>query len=82
MALESVYNAFVEIIESNAVALLFMRDIKTGNPIYSTLLELYRVWQKKIIKSPFIIKSLEKYEFIAKKQREDFYETRKEKFGF
>lgn len=81
-AFGSVYSAFVEIVECNAVALLFMRDVKTCNPIYSAVLELYKSWQKEVKKTPMIIKSLEKHQLISGEQRKKFYKNRKEKYGY
>jgi hypothetical protein len=80
-ALESIYNAFVEIIENNAVALLFTR-IKVENNTYSTILKLYKIWEKKTSKNSFIITVLAKHEIISKKQKEEFYEMRKKKQGY
>ncbi|MFA6077424.1 MAG: hypothetical protein WC724_00155 [Candidatus Paceibacterota bacterium] len=80
-AFESIHNTFVEIVEKNAVALLFMREVKAGNQIYSTILSLYKSWQKKTDKVSFI-KNLESFGFITKKQKETLYNKRKEKFGF
>lgn len=81
-AFVSVHNAFIEIVESNAVALVFMRDVKTCSPIYSAILELYNSWKNNVKKTPFIIKSLEEQGLINKKQKEDFYKLRKEKIGY
>lgn len=79
-ALKSIYNAFVEIVEHNAIALLFMRDIKTGNKIYSGTLELYKLWQKNTEKNNYI-KNLEKYGLITREKKEAFYKMKREKFG-
>jgi len=81
-ALESLHNAFIEIIEHNAVALVFMRDIKTQNPIYSNVLRLYNAWSGKNKKPELIIRSLERNGLIDRKQKEDFYSTRKKEKGF
>lgn len=82
LAFISLHNAFIEIVENNAVSLIFMRDIKTCNPIYSGILKLYISWVNKIKKPTFIIKGLELHGLVSKKQREDFYKRRKEKHGF
>ena len=79
-AFKSLHNAFVEIVEGNAVALLYMRDVKVGNSIYSTTLNLYNVWKKRSIKTNYV-KNLEKYGLITKKQKEEIYKERQEKFN-
>ncbi|MDB5254152.1 MAG: hypothetical protein JWL80_218 [Parcubacteria group bacterium] len=81
-ALESIYNVFVEIVEVNAFALLYMREVQTANPIYSSVLKLYLIWIKRIRKPPFLMKGLENYGIITKKQKEDFYQMRRETKGF
>lgn len=80
--LESVKNAFIQIVEYNAVALLFIRDVRDYNKSYAGILELYNIWKKDVKDNMFIIKSLEKNQLITKKQREEFYKNRKEKFGY
>ena len=71
-ALNSVRAAFVEIIEKNAAALIFVRDIVVGNPIYSKTLLLYSLWKEDVNRSS-IIKMLEKHGFITKKQKEEIF---------
>jgi hypothetical protein len=79
--LKAIHATFIEIVERNAVALLFMREVKAGNQIYSTTLSLYKSWQAKTDKVSFI-KNLEKFGFISKKQKEEIYRKRKEDLGF
>ncbi|MDP2704808.1 MAG: hypothetical protein U1D31_00400 [Patescibacteria group bacterium] len=81
-ALKSIHYAFVEMVEYNALALLFMRDIQSGNSMYAEVLDLYKTWKKEVEEIPFIIKNLEKNGFITKEQREDFYNTRRKKKGY
>lgn len=81
-ALNSVHRAFVEIVEKNAVALTFMREIRGRGPLYSGILELYNLWKNKVQKTPFLIKSFEQHGLIGKKQREDFYKQRKRAAGY
>lgn len=77
---ESVYSAFVEIVEQNAVALLFVRDVRVGNPIYSATLSLYKTWQKNTQKTNFV-KNLAKYGLIDNRQKEEIYKMRKRTLG-
>jgi hypothetical protein len=63
-----VYQAFIDIIEKNAVALVFMRDIVTNNPIYSFTLLVYNSWVNKVKKTNFT-NNLEKHGFITKDQK-------------
>ncbi len=58
-ALESTYYTFCELVEKNAVALFFMRDIVTNNPIYSSTLKLYAQWESRV-NSPDMMENLRK----------------------
>lgn len=73
-ALNSVRSAFVEIIEKNATALIFVRYIIAGNPIYSTTLSLYNSWKESVNRPNMlsVIKKLEECEFITKKQKRKY----------
>lgn len=77
-ALNSVRAAFVEIVEKNAVALIFVRDVIVANPIYSATLLLYGSWKKTVGKSNYL-KNLERYGFITKEQREKVFKERRVK---
>ena len=68
-ALNSVRNAFIEIIEKNAVALIFVRDIVTGNPIYSATLQLYLSWNQNLSRT-YALERLEKHGLITGDQLE------------
>lgn len=70
LALNSVHAAFIEIIEKNAVAMLFVREVITANPIYSATLLLYDSWKNTVGKSNYV-KNLERCGFITKNQREN-----------
>ena len=72
-ALESVYSAFVQIVEKNAVAGLFIRDVVMGNPIYSKTLELYQSWKVKVNRSENIPKRLHQHGFITNEQKKQMY---------
>lgn len=75
-ALGSVRSTFVEIIEKNAVALAFMRDVIAENLVYSAAMSLYNSW-KDNVRRPFIIKNLAKHGFITKKQKEEILKENK-----
>jgi len=47
-ALNSIKSSFVQIIEQNAAALLFEKDIVNGNNIYSQTLFIYNLWKDEI----------------------------------
>lgn len=77
-ALNSVKGAYVEIIEKNAVALLFMKDVLVGDhTIYQTALSLYDSW-KEFPAKPKFIKNLAKYDLISKEQKEKIYDIKRE----
>lgn len=78
-ALDSVRAAFVEIIEQNAVALIFVRDVINGSKIYSTTLSLYNTWKDSVNKVK-LIKKLEENGFITKEQREELYKKKQNFF--
>lgn len=59
IALESTYYTFCELVEKNAVALFFMRDIMTNNLIYSATLNLYSKWRE-LVNSPDVMENLRK----------------------
>ena len=61
---------FVQLVEQNAVALMFMRDIISNNPIYSNTLELYFLWKEEPSKSNYI-NNLEKHGFISDSQKQE-----------
>jgi len=67
-ALFSVHAAFVDIVEKNAVALIFGREVFMGNPIYSQTLWLYNSWKGQINRSWFVDR-LAKNKFITEDQR-------------
>jgi len=68
-ALNSVRAAFVDIIEKNAVALIFIRDIIAGDNIYFATLQLYDFWKKDINRT-YLLERLEKHGFITKERLE------------
>lgn len=72
-ALNAARAAFVEIVEKNAVALLFTRDVVVGNQIYSSTISLYRLWKDQVDRS-FIVKRLAKFGFITNRQKEEIFE--------
>ena len=67
-ALDSVRDLFVEVIEKNAVALIFIREVIVGRPIYSTALELYNFWKNDADRT-HIIERLKKYGFINPEEK-------------
>ncbi|GMU74265.1 MAG: hypothetical protein AMXMBFR44_4620 [Candidatus Campbellbacteria bacterium] len=79
--LGSLKNAFVEIVEQNAVALFFMRDVQVGSEIYSSILRLYEMWHPLIPGNSSRIKRLAVSGLINKKQRDDLYKKRDKKFN-
>lgn len=76
-ALTSVHFAFVELVERNAAALLYVRNVVVGNPIYSATLSIYNSW-KDMDKKPNYVKNLEKNGFITKSQKEELYRKKRE----
>ena len=76
-SLNSVHAAFVELIEKNAVALFFMREIIAGNPIYLETLSLYDVWRATVGK-PNYLKNLLEHKFITKEQRQEILKKQRE----
>lgn len=77
-ALKAVHGAFVEIIEQNAVALIFMRDVVVSSSvIYSATLELYFSWKDEEEKSNYI-KNLAKFGFITREQKDEAYKRKRE----
>ncbi len=65
-ALIPLHVAFIELIEQNAAALFFVRDIMTETQTYNTILWLYSIWVNKIVR-PKIIENLQKYALITQK---------------
>lgn len=74
--LVSVYAPFIEIIEKNAVALIFIRDIINSNGTYSNTLSLYKSWANKVKKINYV-NNLEKYGFITKNQKEEIFKKQR-----
>ena len=71
LALNSIHNAFVQIVEQNAVAILFQREIiSNSNLIYSNLLELYSMWKDDFSKTNWI-NNLAKHNIITKERKEE-----------
>lgn len=66
-ALDSVRDLFVDVIEKNAVALIFVRDVVVGKPIYFTTLQLYNLWKIDADRT-HILERLKKYGFIKQKE--------------
>ena len=80
-ALEGIQNTFIEIIEKNAVALLFMREIITGQPLYSTNLFLYKLWKKENIKND-VIKNLITHGLVTEDQGIQAINKRRTTLGY
>jgi len=64
-ALNTIRAAFVEVVEQNIAAMLFVRYITNGNSIYLATLKLYRFWKPGTIK-PNFHNNLEKFGLITK----------------
>lgn len=64
-ALSSIHAPFVELVEMNAVALIFMRDIRGSQ--YKTVLSLYDYWRARV-EGVNVLQNLEKHGFITKDQ--------------
>lgn len=80
-ALSSVHFIFVELVEKNAVALLFMRDIIVAdNSVYSNTLSLYNSWKNKTKKSN-VLKNLEKHGFMTKEMRKNILKEQRNKIS-
>jgi hypothetical protein len=77
LALESIRAAFVQIVEQNAVAILFEREIIANNSIYSNVLELYSTWKNNFDKTNWI-NNLAKHNFISKKRKEEIFEKQRD----
>ncbi|MBP9771896.1 MAG: hypothetical protein KBD16_03160 [Candidatus Pacebacteria bacterium] len=76
-ALQSVHNPFVEIIEMNAAALLFVRDVVLGDSdSFSTLLWLYNSWKAKSIKTNSIV-NLAKHGFITQEKKKEILDQQR-----
>lgn len=76
-ALSSVQKTFVDLVEKNAVAIFFVRDIMFNNPLYSEVLELYSNWVNKINRSNFF-NNLEKHGFITKEKKKEILKKQRE----
>lgn len=68
-ALNAVRHPFVMLVEQNAVALVFIREIIAGSPIYSATLKLYETWKGKV-KPTHVIDRLASSNFISESQAE------------
>ncbi len=60
-ALTSLRSAFVELVEIHGTYLLFVRDVSTGNKVYSSILELYKEWNTPDLDKRPIKERLEEY---------------------
>jgi len=80
-ALKPLHGTFIELVEQNAVALLFMRDIKVGQSIYVEILKLYNMWRDDS-ENQNLIKNLLAHGLITEKQKKEFYKSRRENHGF
>lgn len=79
--LKALHNVFVETVEQNSVALLFVRDLKNTPPTYESILSLYRAWVDGTTKT-VLIKNLYSAGLINKEQKDYFYTVRREEKGF
>jgi hypothetical protein len=80
-ALKPLHGTFIELVEQNADALLFMRDIKVGQSIYVEILKLYNMWRDDS-ENQNLIKNLLAHGLITEKQKKEFYKSRRENHGF
>lgn len=77
-ALLAVGTTFSQIVEQNAVAIMFMREVVLNDDaIYSNTLSLYALWGKKFEKQD-LIKNLWRFGFISKTQKESVFKRRRE----
>ena len=47
-ALNSVKATFIQVVEQNAVFLVFQRDVALGSSAYSAVLKLYNLWKNEV----------------------------------
>jgi len=75
-SLESICSTFVLIVEQNAVAILFEREIIADYPMYSNTLELYSLWKDDFNKTNWI-NNLEKHNFMNKEEKERIFKIQR-----